>query len=144
MLVSSGNLSTGLLWEYRVKAKNVTIIMEPNLLRITERIDLINPDIVVLDLEHVNEIDLQVIRRLREQQACPLIVLLSGWDVDAMLRVYEAGVDDCVIKPIEVDLLIAKVNAWLRRRMVMPVELLNSLRFGKFYLDAPAKILNIN
>ena len=144
MLVSSDNLSTGLLWEYRTKAKSITIIMEPNFLSIAERIELINPDIVLLDLEHVNAIDIQMIRKLREEQACPLIVMLTGWDADSTMTVYDAGADDCIIKPIEVDLLIAKINAWLRRRMVMPVEMLNPLRVGKFYLDTPAKILNIN
>ncbi len=144
VLLSSNSLSSGLIWQFRLQAKNVSILMEPNLSMVVERALLENPDLILLDFGLLDDAAFQAVRKLREQQACPLIVLLGTRDAASALKVYEIGVDDCIVKPVEVELFIAKVNAWLRRRMVMPVEMLNPLRVGQVYLDPPGKVLTVD
>ena len=51
-----------------------------------------------------------------------------------MLEVYEAGVDECVLKPIHPALFHAKMKAWLRRSWSVPVDMLDSLTVGSFHL----------
>jgi DNA-binding response OmpR family regulator len=143
VLLSSDSLSSDLLWNFRLQAKNLTIVMEQNMPRVPERALSENLDLLLLDLDLLDDELLQMIRMLREQLACPLIVLLSSWDAGSTLMLYDAGVDDCIMKPIQVELFIAKVNAWLRRRMVMPVEMLNPLRVGRTFLNPPEKVLTI-
>ena len=144
VLLSSNSLSSGLIWQFRLQAQNLSIVMEPNLAQVIERALVENPDLILLDFGSVDEVSLQLLGKLREQQACPLIILVASSNADSALDMYEAGVDDCIIKPIEVMLFAAKINAWLRRRMVMPVEMLNPMRVGRVYLDPPEKELTVS
>ncbi len=144
VLLSSNSQSSGLIWQFRLQVKNLSILLEPNLSQVTERALLENPDLILLDFSLLDDMTFQVIRKLREQQACPLIVLLGARDAGSALKVYEAGVDDCIAKPVEVELFIAKINAWLRRWMVTPVEMLNPLRVGQVHLDPPEKVLTVD
>jgi len=144
VLLFSNSLSSGLIWKFRLQAINLSILMEPNMSQVVERALVENPDLILLDFGLLDDFALKMTRKLREQQACPLIVLLGTRDAGSALNVYGAGVDDCVIKPVEVELFIAKINAWLRRRMVMPLEMLNPLRVGELYLDPPGKVLTID
>ncbi len=121
VLVSSNSQSSGLIWQFRLRAKEISILLEPNFSQVAERALVENPDLILLDFGLLDETVFPMIRRLREQHACPLIVLLANWNAGSALVFYQAGVDDCIIKPVEVDLFIAKINAWLRQRVIMPV-----------------------
>ncbi len=144
VLLSGNSLSDGLMWQFRLHAQTVCLVMEPNLPQVAERALAENPDLILLNLGSLDETVLRLVRTLREQQACPLIVLLASCDAEMALSVYEVGVDDCIIKPVVVELFVAKINAWLRRRMVMPVEMLNPLRVGSVYLDPVEKTLTLD
>ncbi len=141
ILMSSSGLTTGLLWKVRAASKNLAIITEPNLTSIVELAQVENPDLILLDLNPVTEKGLELINQLREEQSAPLLILITIQDTEQVLSIYEAGADDCISKPIEPEVFLAKINAWLRRRMAMPVEMLNTLKAGKIYLDPPNKIL---
>jgi two-component system KDP operon response regulator KdpE len=118
--------------------------MVPTLQKLTERAMVENPDLILIDLDLLDEPAIQTIRNLREQQACPVIVLISPWNAESSQRIYDTGVDDCVIKPVEAKLLVVKVKAWLRRRIIIPMEMLNLLRVGKVLLDPHQKVLIID
>jgi DNA-binding response OmpR family regulator len=51
------------------------------------------------------------------------------------LEAYQAGVDECVIKPISPALFIAKVKVWLRRGWTVHVESLDKLKIGRITLE---------
>ena len=73
------------------------------------------PDLVLLDLGLPDLDGIEVIRRLRQTSAVPLIIL-SARDAQAeKVQALDAGADDYVTKPFGMDELVARIRASLRR-----------------------------
>ena len=53
-------------------------------------------------------------RQIRTQFAGPLLLLTPIHDEESLVQAYAAGVDECIVEPINMELLLAKVDAWLR------------------------------
>jgi len=74
------------------------------------------PDVVLLDLGLPDLDGLEVIRRLREWSAIPIIVLSArGLERDKVTAL-DAGADDYLTKPFGVDELLARLRVALRHR----------------------------
>jgi DNA-binding response OmpR family regulator len=73
------------------------------------------PDLVVLDLMLPGMDGIEVCRRLRQQQAVPVIMLTAKGDIDDRVTGLEVGADDYVTKPFSPRELTARVGAVLRR-----------------------------
>ena len=73
------------------------------------------PDLVVLDIKMPRMDGMEVLRRLREKSATPVIFLTSKDDeLDEALGL-AMGADDYIAKPFSIRLLIARIRAILRR-----------------------------
>jgi len=72
------------------------------------------PDIVILDLGLPDIDGLDVIRRLREWTALPIIVLSARGQERDKIAALDAGADDYVSKPFGVGELLARMRAALR------------------------------
>ena len=73
------------------------------------------PDLVVADVEMPRLDGLELLRRIRELGDTP--VILMG-DVDApaaIVRGLRSGADDYLVKPFDLDVLVARIEAVLRR-----------------------------
>lgn len=80
---------------------------------------------------------------LRGYSTVPLLVLMPPSDLQTILRCYEAGADECIIKPVEPLLLLAKVSAWLRRAWTIPVEGLGEIAVGDARLNPTRRQITI-
>jgi two-component system KDP operon response regulator KdpE len=74
------------------------------------------PDLVLLDLTLPGADGHHALRRLRSFTAVPIIVLTARDDKADKLAALDDGADDYVVKPFDVDELLARVRAALRRR----------------------------
>jgi two-component system KDP operon response regulator KdpE len=74
------------------------------------------PDLVILDLTLPGAGGLEVLRRLRSFTLVPVVVLTVRNDKADKLAALDGGADDYVVKPFDVDELLARVRAALRRR----------------------------
>jgi two-component system KDP operon response regulator KdpE len=72
------------------------------------------PDLVILDLGLPDLDGLQVIRRLREWSAVPIIVLSARGAESDKVAALDAGADDYVAKPFAVGELLARARVALR------------------------------
>jgi len=72
------------------------------------------PDIVILDLGLPDMDGLEVIRRLREWTAAPIIVLSARGQEQDKIAALDAGADDFVSKPFGVGELMARLRVSLR------------------------------
>jgi two-component system KDP operon response regulator KdpE len=72
------------------------------------------PDVVVLDLGLPDIDGLEVIRRLREWTAVPIIVLSARGQERDKIAALDAGADDYVAKPFAVGELLARMRVALR------------------------------
>lgn len=73
------------------------------------------PDLLILDLMLPGPGGLQVARRLKDSVGVPVIMLTARGEEDDVLRGFEAGADDYLVKPFSPKVLVARVRAVLRR-----------------------------
>jgi two-component system KDP operon response regulator KdpE len=72
-------------------------------------------EVIVLDLGLPDVDGLEVLRRVRTFSGVPVIVLTAHHQQAEKIRALDAGADDYVTKPFDVDELLARIRAALRR-----------------------------
>jgi DNA-binding response OmpR family regulator len=76
-----------------------------------------NYDVVVLDVMLPGMDGFSLASRLRSQgHFIPILMLTARGQAEDVLRGFEAGADDYLPKPFELTVLLARINALLRRR----------------------------
>ena len=98
------------------------------------------PDLIVIDVTSRDVSGIQMCHDLREHVNVPLLLLTPVNNESHTLEAYQAGADDCIIKPISPALFLAKVKVWLSRSRTVQVESLDKLTIGGYTLE-PAKHL---
>ena len=92
-------------------------------------------DLVVID-EHTPALDgIALCRRLRAMAVNPILLLPVRGEEAQVLRAYEAGADECIVKPISPRLLLAKLLAWQHRAWMVPTKALPKLQAADVQLD---------
>jgi two-component system response regulator RegX3 len=92
-------------------------------------------DLLVLDLMLPGLSGIEVCRRLREENAVPILILTAkDGEVDRVLGL-EVGADDYVTKPFSMPELVARVRALLRRRKLDSTAPTTKFRVGELELD---------
>lgn len=79
-----------------------------------------DPQLVLLDLRLPDLDGIEVVRRLREWTAVPIVLLSGQGSERARVAALDAGADDFVDKPFSMEELRARVGALLRRSATPP------------------------
>jgi two-component system, OmpR family, response regulator MprA len=95
-----------------------------------------HPDLVVLDWMLPGMDGLEVCRRLREIGSVPILMLTAKEALEDRIHGLDAGADDYMVKPFELDELLARVRALLRRTQV---ERAPVLTFADLSLDTSTR-----
>jgi two-component system, OmpR family, response regulator len=75
------------------------------------------PDLLLLDLKPPNDSSLDLLQRLRAHGvSCPVIVLAARDQVSDRIGWQRAGADDCLIHPLDLDEMLARIDTAARRR----------------------------
>ncbi len=78
--------------------------------------ETVSYDIIVLDRGLPDEDGLNLLRRLRDRgDSTPVLLLTARTQVDERIEGLDSGGDDYVAKPVEMEELVARVRALLRR-----------------------------
>lgn len=93
-----------------------------------------NPDLVVMDIALPYYNGYFWTRKIRDLSNVPIIFLSSKEDTMNKIMAMEMGADDFVSKPFEMDLLLAKIKALLRRTYDYK-DNLDRLELGGLVLD---------
>jgi two-component system, OmpR family, KDP operon response regulator KdpE len=94
------------------------------------------PDLVVLDLGLPDVDGVEVVRSLRAWTTVPILILSGRLNSRAKVEALDAGADDYVTKPFNVDELLARVRAVSRR--VGEPETPAPVRIGAWEVDLEA------
>ena len=97
----------------------------------------VRPDIVLLDLGMPRLDGVQVIQALRGWTAAPIIVVSGRTGSADKVDALDAGADDYVTKPFQIDELLARLRALTRRVSAGPGE--PAVSFGDVTIDLAAK-----
>jgi two-component system phosphate regulon response regulator OmpR len=106
-------------------------------------------DLIILDWMMPGEDGLSVCGRLYAQDNSPLILMLTanGSENDSIAGL-QCGADDFLAKPFNTDVLLAHIQAVLRRRPRIPVSLTDNndlvFEFGAYVLDFAQRCLYLN
>lgn len=74
-----------------------------------------HPDLVILDWMLPGMDGLEVCRRLRSENSLPILILTAKETIQDRVHGLDAGADDYMVKPFELEELMARVRALLRR-----------------------------
>lgn len=80
-----------------------------------------SPSLVVLDIMLPDTDGIEILKAIREQSSCPVIMLTALSSIQQKLTGLESGADDYIAKPFVAEEVVARVKAVLRR----PVQLTN-------------------
>jgi two-component system KDP operon response regulator KdpE len=94
------------------------------------------PDLVVTDLMMPGLSGVEVCRAIRSQSKVPVLVLSVRDHERSKVEALDAGADDYVTKPFNIQELLARVRAHLRRT---PERTTSVIEAGDFVVDAEAR-----
>ncbi len=105
------------------------------------QIEAAKPDVAVLDVMMPNVDGLTVCRVLRaERKRLPILMLTARTETADRVAGLDAGADDYLPKPFDLDELLARLRALLRRTQPEPdAEQPDDLRLGDVVLDNQAR-----
>ncbi|MBQ9721822.1 MAG: response regulator transcription factor [Oscillospiraceae bacterium] len=101
------------------------------------------PDLVLLDVMLPVLDGWGVLGRIREHSKCPVIMLTAKGEVDDRIHGLEMGADDYVVKPFEMQELLARINAVLRRTEI-PDDTQKKLVFDKLVINLDSYELTVD
>ena len=98
------------------------------------------PDLVVTDLMMPGMSGVEVCRAIRVHSAVPILVLSVRDHERSKVEALDAGADDYVTKPFNIQELLARVRAHLRRA---PERTTSAIEAGDFVVDAVAHSITV-
>lgn len=101
------------------------------------------PDIILLDINMPEMDGLNVCRQIREHITCPILFLTSRLDSRDKIIGFQAGADDYITKPFDIEELGARVEAHLRREQRKQEQ--SAVRFfGELVIDYLKREISIS
>jgi two-component system, OmpR family, KDP operon response regulator KdpE len=98
------------------------------------------PDLIVLDLGLPDLSGASVCRKLREETRVPIVVLTARHGERETVQVLNAGADDYVTKPFSAPVLVARVQAQLRRSQLYQGYTPDTIRIGDLAIDLARRV----
>jgi DNA-binding response OmpR family regulator len=127
-----------------LQANGFRVVAERHGDRVVERVRSESADLVILDLGLPGKDGFTVCRELRAAFDVPILILTArDNDIDHVVGL-ELGADDYVVKPVEPRVLVARIQALLRRSRAGGATEAKTLRFGRLSLDSAARAVTLN
>ncbi|MBI4055758.1 MAG: response regulator transcription factor [Elusimicrobia bacterium] len=114
--------------------------------RALELIEADPPDVLLLDwrLPDISGMEMcRMVRKHKKLSGLPILMLTAVTPVDKKVDALEGGADDYLTKPFEIEELIARIRAVLRRKAsgLVPSE---TVRVGRLELDPARRQVRLN
>jgi two-component system KDP operon response regulator KdpE len=98
-----------------------------------------SPDLVILDLVMPLMDGFETYRRMRERGVKSVLIMSHRQDERSAVRALEMGADDYLRKPVDLEILRAKIDTLLRRRKHQPQRRLSIYENGELLIDLDAR-----
>ncbi|MBQ0162483.1 MAG: response regulator transcription factor [Treponema sp.] len=93
-----------------------------------EKFESFSPDLVLLDVMLPELSGLEVLQRIRRKSKVPVIMVTARGDTYDRIKGLDSGADDYIPKPFEIEELLARMRAVLRR-ISKPQESSSTIKF---------------
>ncbi len=140
-LIIYDDAASGLIWSGALKAARIdatTIHIGSTIITFWSEF---LPDLIVIEDFDGEPEELALCVRLRREATVPILLLTTHLDEEFHLPAYQAGVDECIALPVNPQLFVAKVQAWLRRTLTLPTSTLDTVSVGGFQLEPAGRRL---
>jgi two-component system phosphate regulon response regulator OmpR len=119
---------------------NFSVIEAPSADDAYPLLDILRPDIVIMDMMMPGTDGCEMTRRLRDQgNTIPILMLTAMNDTDNRIGGLESGVDDYLCKPFEPRELLLRLHNILRRSTPLSKDI--PIRFGSCQFDLKTGVL---
>src|SRR5262245_7367342 len=98
------------------------------------------PELIVLDLGLPDLSGESACRKLREETLVPIVVLTARHGESETVQLLNAGADDYVTKPFNTHVLVARVQAQIRRSQLFKSRPPEAMRIGDLSLDLARRV----
>ncbi|KGR88972.1 transcriptional regulator [Ureibacillus massiliensis 4400831 = CIP 108448 = CCUG 49529] len=126
---------------YLIKA-NYDVVVAVDGEEAIHKFKTIAPDLVLLDVMLPKKDGWEVLKEIRRESKCPVIMLTALGDVSYRLDGLNSGADDYIAKPFVADEVIARIKAVLRRTQFdndQPIK-----RYGQLEVHLKAHQVTLN
>lgn len=104
---------------------------------------IFQPDIVLLDINMPEMDGITICRYIREHIACPILFLTARIENSDKIMGFQVGADDYIVKPFDIEVLGARVEAHLRREMRKKTQTIVRF-FGELVIDYSKRNVVVN
>ena len=96
-----------------------------------------NPDydLILLDIMMPKVSGTDTCKEIRDKVSCPIIFVTAKTETLDKLQGFEVGADDYITKPFEIEELVARVKAHLRRENRKSIVKSNILKIGEIEIN---------
>ncbi|HEK6979983.1 TPA: response regulator transcription factor ArlR [Staphylococcus aureus] len=88
-------------------------------------------DLIILDLMLPSINGLEICRKIRQQQSTPIIIITAKSDMYDKVAGLDYGADDYIVKPFDIEELLARIRAILRRQPQKDIIDVNGITIDK-------------
>lgn len=120
---------------YALKMKGYSVFTAADGAQGIQRFREENPDLIILDLSLPKMDGFEVCKTIRQESSTPIIMLTVRAGEDDTIQGFRLGADDYVAKPFSPKLLVARIEAVLRRASLPAETEKNRLIAGHLTLD---------
>ncbi len=135
ILLASDHAEEGAIWGYALRQIGVDVNLVGSATSALDRWSQDAFDLIVIDVCGRDLDGVELARQLRAEAVSPILLFTTRREETHILQAYQAGVDECIVKPVSPSLFLAKVRAWMRRTWTVPAVALGSLQVGPLLLD---------
>ena len=99
-------------------------------------------DILIMDLNLPSKNGFDILREVRRNSDIPIVVLTARSAREDIMRSFELGCDDYILKPFSMDIALCRIEAILRRIISEEKKRPTSFTFGKKVFDSVLQTLD--
>ena len=141
LIVDDDNRIRELIKEY-LEEKNFIVSTANDAEEASEKIKLVDFEIIVLDIMMPGESGLALTKKLRKNISTPIILLTAKGEVDDRIIGLESGADDYLVKPFSPKELLLRINNILKKTKEEILE--EKIKIGENFLNLKKMIIEKN
>jgi two-component system KDP operon response regulator KdpE len=124
-----------------LEARGLKVIVAGSGLEALRHLSVQEPQLILLDLGLPDFDGVELCRRMRQTQRCPIIVVTADGDEGRMVAALDIGADDYITKPYGPDLLMARVRVAMRHATALAAFVEETtFQLGDLFLDVEAHL----
>lgn len=113
ILIASDRPENISAWENLFQQRDCIVLSESTASAALQTARLVGPSLMLVDMNLSKQKRNTMLKELRSASRGPILLLISANTVDEVLEAQQAGADECLVKPINLAVLVVKAMAWL-------------------------------